>query len=145
MSELSLNLSRTIKAPIESVYNAWLDPEMLTKFMIPGEGMTVPKAETDAREGGRFDIIMQAGDKQMPHGGVYKKLSPYSQIVFTWESPMSIDGSIVTLNFSETNEGTAVELIHVKFKDEAYRADHEGGWTSILNALDNIFAVSVSA
>ena len=145
MSELSLTLSRTIKAPIESVYNAWLDPEMLTKFMLPGEGMTVPKAETDAREDGRFDIIMQAGDKKMPHGGVYKKLNPYSQIVFSWESPMSIDGSIVTLNFSETDDGTHIELIHIKFKDEEYRADHIGGWTSILNALDNVFSSTVSA
>jgi len=145
MSELSLNLSRTIKAPIESVYNAWLDPEMLTKFMIPAEGVTIAKAETDAREGGRFDIIMKAGDKEMPHGGVYKKLNPYSQIVFSWESPMSIDGSVVTLNFTETDDGTLIELIHIKFKDEEYRADHEGGWTSILKALDNMFAATVSA
>lgn len=144
MSELSLNLTRTIKAPIEAVYNAWLDPEMLARFMIPGEGMTVPKAETDAREGGRFDIIMKAGDKEMPHGGIYKKLNPYSQIIFTWESPMSIDGSIVTLNFKEAKDGTYIELIHVKFKDEEYLSNHIGGWTSILNTLENVFSSTVS-
>lgn len=145
MSELSLTLSRTIKAPIESVYNAWLDPEMLTKFMIPGDGMTVPKADTDAREGGRFDIIMKAGEKEMPHGGVYQKLNPYSQIVFTWESHMSTDDSTVTLNFSEKDGGTHLELIHIKFRDEEARANHEGGWTSILNTLENMLAETANA
>ncbi len=140
MSELSLNVSRTIKAPIESVFNAWLDPEMIAKFMIPAKGVIVPKAETDAREGGRFDIIMVAGEKEMPHGGEYKKISPYSQIAFTWESPFSIEGSVVTLNFSQVEEGTNVELIHVKFPDEESRANHEGGWTAILICLDGILA-----
>ena len=50
-SELTLNVSRKIKAPVESVYNAWLNPEMLAKFMIAGEGMSVPRAEADPREG----------------------------------------------------------------------------------------------
>lgn len=145
MSELSVNLSRNINAPIESVYNAWLDPEMLARFMIPGEGVTVPKAEANAQEGGRFDLIMLVGDKELPHGGVYQKLNPYSQIVFTWESHMSIDGSTVTLNFSETTDGTHVELVHIKFRDEEARDNHEGGWTSILKTMEEMFASTVSA
>ena len=52
MSELSLNVSRVIKAPIESIYNAWIDPKILAKFMLPGEGMTLRKVEVDPKEGG---------------------------------------------------------------------------------------------
>ena len=136
MSELSLKVSRTIKAPIERVYNAWLDPTMLAKFMIAGEGMTVPKAETDAREGGRFSIIMAAGAQEMPHGGEYLKLDPYSTIKFSWESPFSVKGSTVTLQFSEVEDGTQVELVHVKFVDEESRDNHEVGWVAILTKLD---------
>ncbi len=135
MAELSLSVSRIIKAPIKSVFNAWLDPEMLSKFMLPGENMTVPKVEVDAREGGRFSIIMATAENEMPHGGEYKKLTPYSQIIFTWESPFSIEGSTVTLNLSETEEGTNIEIIHVKFPNEESRTNHEGGWTAILACL----------
>ena len=71
MTELSLRVTRTINAPIEAVFNAWLDPAMLVRFMTPGEGVTVPKAETDARVGGRFDIVMTAGEKELPHSGTY--------------------------------------------------------------------------
>ncbi|MFT5196759.1 MAG: hypothetical protein ACI9EW_002465 [Cellvibrionaceae bacterium] len=142
MSELILNISRTIKAPVESVYNAWLNPQMLAKFMIAGEGMCVPRAEADAREGGRFTVIMAAGEQEIPHGGEYKKLNPYSQIVFTWESPFSVDDSTVTLNLEEIAGGTNLELIHVRFLDEESRGNHEGGWNAILTCLDQVLAVT---
>jgi uncharacterized protein YndB with AHSA1/START domain/predicted transcriptional regulator len=138
MSELSLAVSRTINAPIETTYNAWLDPTMLAEFMIAGEGMTVPRAEADAREGGKFSIIMAMGDQELPHGGEYQKLDPYSQIIFTWESPFSVPGSTVTLNFREVDEGTNIELLHVKFLDEESRDSHEQGWAAILAQLDTV-------
>jgi len=137
MTDLTLKVEREINAPAEQVYNAWLNPEMLAKFMIPGEGMTVPKAEAEAKEGGRFTIIMAAGDQELPHGGEYKKLTPFSMIVFTWESPFSVEGSTVTLTLSPTENGTRIELVHVKFADEESRSNHEGGWAAILGALDN--------
>lgn len=140
MPELSLSVSRTIKAPIETVYGAWLDPNMLAKFMIPGEGMTVPRAESDAREGGRFSIIMANGDQELAHGGEYQRLVPYSTIVFSWESPYSADDSTVTLHFTEVDEGTRVELEHVKFLDEDSRSSHEAGWANILSQLDVVLA-----
>lgn len=134
MTELSCNITRTINAPIEAVFNAWLDPKMLAKFMIPRPGMTVPKSEANPVEGGRFDIVM-AGEKEMPHGGVYKKISPHSQLVFTWESPFSVAGSTVTLDLVAADGGTEISLTHVKFQDEGIRDNHIGGWTHILETL----------
>ncbi len=138
MSELSLKVSRILKAPVTAVYNAWLNPEMLARFMIPSEGMSVTEVEVDASEGGKFHILMKSPEKPYPHSGEYKKLNPYSQIVFSWESPFSIDGSEVTLNFSEVANGTKIEIIHVKFPSEESRTSHEGGWESILRVLDGV-------
>lgn len=138
MTDLTLNVARTIKAPIERVYNAWLDPAMLARFMIPGEGTTVPKAETDPRIGGRFSIVMAAGDDELPHGGEYKELNPHTRIVFTWESPFSVDGSTVTIQLKEVDEGTHVELTHVKFPSEESRDNHKAGWSAILEKLAEV-------
>ena len=102
--------------------------------------MTVPRAETDAREGGRFSIIMAAGDQELPHGGEYRKLDPFSNIIFTWESPFSVEGSTVTLTFTEVDAGTNVELVHVKFLDEESRRSHENGWAAILAQLDTVLS-----
>lgn len=138
-SDLTLNITRKINAPAKAVYNAWLNPEMMAKFMIAGDGMSVPRAEADAREGGRFTVIMSGGGREIPHGGEYKKLNPFSQIVFTWESPFSVEGSTVTLNLEEAEGGTNLELIHVKFRDEETRDNHKGGWDAILNSLEKAF------
>lgn len=140
MTDLSLTVSRTIKAPIEAAFNAWLDPEMIAQFMTPGEGMSVIDASASPQTGGRFDLTMVAGENHIPHGGVYKTIDPHSKIVFTWESPFSVDGSTVTLNLSETVEGTEIELVHVKFADEEARDNHNGGWTMILATLDRVLA-----
>ncbi|MBT5330212.1 MAG: SRPBCC domain-containing protein [Porticoccaceae bacterium] len=140
MSDLTLSVSKTINAPIESVFNAWLDPEILAKFMIPGEGVTVPLAESDARVGGSFKIMMVAGDREMPHTGEYIAIDPHSSLIFTWQSGHSVDGSTVSLNFSEVDGGTEVELTQVKFLNEEAREDHRGGWTRILDTLDSLLS-----
>lgn len=135
MTDLSLTVSRTIAAPAKKVFDAWLNPEMLMRFMTPGPGMSVPEAATDPVEGGRFSILMRAGDDEIPHAGTYKEISPYSRLVFTWESPFSIEGSTVTLDFVEKNDTTEITLTHVTFPSQDSRDNHEGGWTSILTTL----------
>ncbi len=142
MTDLTLTTERQINAAPAKVFNAWLDPEMLKRFMIPGgEGMTVPKAEADAREGGRFEIIMKAGNEEMPHRGTYKEISPHDRLVFTWESSASTEpDSTVTLTFTPSGAGTLLSLTHVRFPNETSRTNHEKGWGAILAALDSAFA-----
>lgn len=135
MTELTLTVERTIAAPRETLFNAWLDPEMLRRFMLPGEGVTVPVAKTDPVEGGRFEIVMQAGDNPIPHAGTYREISPHDRIVFTWESPYSTDDSEVTLEFAPDGDGTKVTLTHVRFPSAESRDNHEAGWTRILASL----------
>ncbi len=136
MTDLTLTTSRTIAAPQQAVFEAWLNPDMLRQFMCPAPGMSVPAASNDPREGGRFDVIMKAGEDEMPHAGTYRKITKHSQIVFTWESPYSTDDSEVTLDFAPDGDGTKVTLTHVRFASEESRDNHLGGWNAILDALN---------
>ncbi len=135
MSDLILTTTRRFKASAATIFDAWLDPAMLARFMCPGPDMSVPKAETDATVGGRFDIVMKAGDQEIPHWGVYKAIDRPSKLVFTWQSPFSVEDSTVTLTLTESDGGTDVELSHVKFRDEETRDNHLGGWNGILAKL----------
>ncbi len=137
MAELSLTTSRTINASPETLFNAWLDPKMLQQFMRPGPDMTVPRASTDPKTGGRFDIVMQAGDNEIPHAGTYKEIDPHRRLVFTWESPFSADDSTVTLDFAPGDGGTEVTLTHTRFPSEESRDNHAGGWAKILELLES--------
>lgn len=139
MTDLTVNLKKNIHAPIEKVFDAWLDPALLAQFILPMPGMPQPEVENDAREGGRFTIVMQVGDDRIPHSGSYLTVNRPAQLVFSWESPFSIDDSRVSLDFTAIDEtATSVELTHVKFLNEEARSNHEGGWSNILDQLDAV-------
>lgn len=139
MTDLTVNLTRTVNAPIERVFDAWLDPEMLTRFILPDPSMPPPEVQTDAREGGRFEIVMHVGDDTLPHTGTYLIVERPHRLKFSWESAFSTDDSTVTLDFTAIDaETTRVELTHVKFLHEAARSDHEGGWGHILDKLAEV-------
>ena len=134
MTDLTLTCRRTLKASPQAVYNAWLDPETMRRFMSPGPDMHVSEARSDPRVGGRFFVMMQ-GDKPYPHEGTYLVLEPFSRLVFTWEAPWSAPGTQVELRLTPVAEGTDIVLTHVKFMSEESRDNHQAGWTGILEKL----------
>jgi uncharacterized protein YndB with AHSA1/START domain len=140
MTDLPLTLSvrRTIKATPEQVYNAWLDPAIMSQFMAGGSDQIVAEARSDARVGGGFYVLMRA-EKDVPHQGIYKALTPHSRIVFTWDSPYSPADSEVELLFTPVEGGTEVVLNQVKFLSEGARDGHIGGWTNILERLATVY------
>ena len=99
-----------------------------------------PVAESDAVVGGRFKVVMRAGENDLPHGGEYKAIDPHSKIVFTWESPFSVDGSTVTLTMTPEGSGTKLDLHHIKFANEEQRDNHTGGWNGILENLNIVLS-----
>jgi uncharacterized protein YndB with AHSA1/START domain len=142
MAELELTVKRTISASRERVFNAWLSAETLAKFMqtpAPDNGPT--RVSNDPVKGGRFTIIMVTPDKEIAHSGTYLEIVPHSRLSFTWESPYSLDDSVVTIDFAEPAPGTTdITLRHVKFRSEDARRGHEHGWSAILGNLAATFA-----
>ena len=136
MNDLTLTTSRVIKATPERIFNAWLDPAMMTRFMMPRPEMHVREARSDARIGGRF-FVMMVGEKDYPHEGSYKELTTYSRLIFTWETAWSAPDSIVTITLQPVAEGTRVDLTHVRFQSEESRDNHAQGWAGMLVNLEN--------
>jgi len=138
-NELELIVTRTIVAPREAVFNAWLSPVILASFMRTAtDGVEAREVTTDAVKGGRFRIVMVTPEREIPHSGTYLEISPYSRLSFTWESPHSLDDSVVTIDFSEPVPGqTDITLKQVKFRSEDARDGHIRGWTAILGYLDS--------
>jgi uncharacterized protein YndB with AHSA1/START domain len=136
-TDLSLTVSRHIKAPPQRVYEAWLHPETLMRFMHNCSGITVQQVETDPRVGGAFLIVMGGtGSPPVPHTGTYLALDPFRHMEFTWASPYSTaENSTVTLDFVAQDAGTLITLTHHRFVSEQSRDGHLGGWSVILDAL----------
>ena len=141
MSELSLEVSKTVNINIEQAFDAWLDPVKLSSIMLPKPGMPNPEVTNSPVVGGEFEILMDVGEKIIPHNGVYQEIDRPNRLVFTWISPFSIDGSTVTITFEQVEQNqTKVTLNHVKFPSEESRDSHQGGWTNILGAMESFLA-----
>src|SRR5438477_8911205 len=63
-----LIIERVFNAPRELVWKAWTDPEMLKQWWGPNN-VTIPECEVDLRVGGRFYIVMEAGEAMGPYKG----------------------------------------------------------------------------
>jgi uncharacterized protein YndB with AHSA1/START domain len=140
MTDLTLNIEKIINAPIEKVFDAWLNPKMLSKIMRRPE-MPESDVENDPREGGSFTIMMHKNGEKFPHTGKYLEISRPNKLVFTWASHHSLDDSTVTINFTKIDDNkTKISLTQVRFIDEEARSGHEEGWGIILDNLNEFMS-----
>jgi len=142
-----VRLHRTIPASPERVYRAWLDPELLRRWLAPG-GLEVTRVEVDERVGGRYRIWHGSAEGDV--GGFeceLLELVPRRRIVFRWgfagpdrdAGPMY--DSLLTITLDEAPGGaTALTLVHERL-DDLYAAmpdvaENVGpGWETVLGTL----------
>jgi uncharacterized protein YndB with AHSA1/START domain len=144
-----VRLQRTIPAPPERVYQAWLDPEILRRWMAGG-GMEVTRVEVDERVGGQYSIS-QARDGADAGGfeSEIVELVPDERIVLRWGfcGPERVADpaheSRLTITLREA-PGGATELTLVHERLEAIAAAMPGMFDSVHNgwgqALDKLVA-----
>ncbi|WP_094289277.1 SRPBCC family protein [Mycobacterium lehmannii] len=63
-----LNLERSYRAPIETVWQAWTDPDMVREWWGP-EKTFVPECEIELVVGGKIYIVMEAGEAMGKYQG----------------------------------------------------------------------------
>ena len=135
-----LEIKRVLDAPRDRVYAAWTDPAHLRQWFGP-ENVQTRDLIADARPGGEFrwELINPEGEG-MTICGKFRELQPGKKIVFTWQweddEAWENHTSIVTVELSDANGGTALRLIHEQLPNEQMRDSHDQGWNSALNKLE---------
>jgi uncharacterized protein YndB with AHSA1/START domain len=142
-----VRLQRTIPAPPDRVYRAWLDPELLRRWLAPGS-LEVTRVEVDERVGGHYRIWQ--ADAEGEAGGFeceLLELVPDQRIVFRWGFVGSkrLNGpaydSRLTITLREMPEGaTELTLVHERLDAlraaMPYVAENVGpGWDMVLGKL----------
>ena len=135
-----LTLHRVIHAPVETVYAAWTDPEVLRRWLAPGNAVVV-RAVADAVVGGTFLIEMRTDERSWLTRGVYREVVPYRRLVHTWRWEGSDVESLVTVEFEpESANATRLTLTHSRFSQDEDRDEHERGWIGCLAKLKDLWA-----
>ncbi len=132
--EAVLVIRRTIPAPRERVFAAWLDPASLAAWMCPGPVRSA-SAEVDPRVGGSFRIVMRHPNGDADHWGEYLVIDPPSKLEFTWiSSATDRQPTIVTVELHDRGGITELVLTHRRLP-ASQSGSHRNGWTDIVQKL----------
>ena len=135
--DIHLTLHRRIDAPVETVYAAWTDPDLLSQWLAPDDAV-VARAVAEVRVGGQFLLEMHGkdGGKWVTQGR-YREVVPNRRLVHTWCWDGSDHESLVTVEFEPGGPGTTrLTVTHSRLASSEARDDHERGWSSCLAKLD---------
>jgi uncharacterized protein YndB with AHSA1/START domain len=142
-----VRLQRTIPAPPDQVYRAWLEPELMRRWFAP-DSLTVTRVEVDERVGGHHRVWQAGAEGEV--GGFDSELLelvPNERIVFLWRfvgPERSADPALdsrLTITLREAPGGaTALTLVHERL--DAIEAAMPGmaenvetGWGQALGKL----------
>ena len=138
-TERRLHLEKTLDAPQERVFAAFVDADRLRRWWGPA-GFTVPRLEFVAIEGSGYRIAMQPPDGDVFHiRGTFRAVEPPRRLVLTfiYEEPDPDDQeTLVTLRFDSTETGTRVIVDQGPFKTAARLELHREGWTDTLERFE---------
>lgn len=157
----SIVIERVFDAPVEAVWKAWTDPEIIKKWWGP-EGFSAPSIKIDLKVGGKYIYAMQGPpgsqwDKIMYSAGDFKEIVPMKKIVVSDyfsdaqgnkadpkdfgqpENTPSEMTSIIT--FDDVGNGkTKLTITYPRPENEAQfqamlKSGMKEGWASSLNKL----------
>ena len=144
-----LVVRKVVQARIDRVFEAWINPDMMSKWYFCHPDWTA-RCTSDPRVGGKYEVEMFTSEKSREkyegkdvgesvlHYGEYLEISRPARLVFTWSSPF-VENTIVTVELKDLGDETEIWLTHELLETEADRDAHEGGWKGVMDSISNFF------
>jgi uncharacterized protein YndB with AHSA1/START domain len=141
--ERTLRIERTFHAPIEKVFDAWTNEEVLGRWLHASPNWDTPVAIVDLRVGGRIRIVMRDPVGGVEHGasGEYRLIERPHRLVFSWtfdDHPQN--HQLIELEFSEREGRTSVVMINSGIATDDRRSDQHRGWQACYDNLERALA-----
>jgi len=131
---VSLTVERRLAAAPERVFEAWLDPESLGRWLFATPEGVMERVEVDPRIGGRFLVAERRGEELAEHHGEYVALDRPRRIAFDFWTSFSEELTRVTITIEADGEGSLLSLRHDGVWAD-YEERTEKGWAMILGNL----------
>ena len=128
--------TRRLAVPAERVFDAWLDPALVARWMFAPTGDEVLHVHVDPRAGGAFSFLVRRDGKEIDHVGVYREIDRPRRLVFTWGVAGEVGSDGVTVDVVPTPDGCEVTVRHRMHPDWAdFAPKAADAWTRMLDAL----------
>jgi uncharacterized protein YndB with AHSA1/START domain len=144
----TVRVERTMRAPPERVFRAFLDPDLIRQWMNPGD-LVIDRVTVDPKVGGR--ILVYHSRNAVPTGsfeGEFVKIVPNRELVYRWafvgtepEKGEYFD-TLVTVTLRPVAGGkTLVSVVHEKLEDlrlgaPGIHAQVRSGWHDAFDKLE---------
>jgi uncharacterized protein YndB with AHSA1/START domain len=109
-----IEFERTFDAPVEKVWQAWTDAETLKQWWGP-DNVSITECEIDLRVGGKFKIVMVAGEAmgdfkgtRWPMEATFTEVEENSKLVYTAKA--WTEGQEETTEIEQVQELTLTEV-----------------------------------
>jgi len=143
-SFVKVRVTRRYPASPEQVFDAWLDPAMIGKWMF-GPALReeeVVRISLDPRVGGSFSFVVRRQGQEIDHVGEYLEIDRPRRLAFTWGVADEEGSSRVIIDIVPLENGCELTLTHQLHPDWADYADRtEAAWTKMLDVLASTLAL----
>lgn len=119
-----------VERGIEKVWEFWNEPEHITQWAFASDTWECPRAENDARVGGKFVTRMAArdGSAAFDFSGTYTEVVLYEKIAYRMD-----DGRTASLSFEKVGENVTKIIETFDPESENPIEMQRGGWQAILS------------
>ena len=145
---VAVRIERTLRAPPDRVFRAFLEPELVRQWMVPDD-LEIDRVTVEARVGGRIEIWhSRSGASTGKFIGSFLKIDPPHELVYRWafvgtepEKGEYFD-TLVTVRLTAVREDlTLLSVVHEKLDDLQRGAPHVvsrlvPGWNNCLDKLE---------
>src|SRR5688572_29818333 len=135
---LIISVQRRFDVPADRVFDAWLDPAWIGRWMF---GPTVRDERivgltAEPRVGGRFSFVVDRCGSVLDHHGEYLAIDRPHRLAFTW-GVGEAGSSTVTVTLEPQGPGCLLTVTHTMDPAWSAYADRtRDGWTFLLGTLD---------
>ena len=145
MQYIEAKVTHTFRASAERVFDAWLQPEFVHRWMssaLRSHGLSgeIRRIEIDPRVGGKFVFSDMRDGKEAVHWGTYLTIERPRKLVFHWFTSIEDEkegSSLVTLTIEPQRQGCVATIVHRMNASYAeYLERTERGWGRMLEHVD---------
>ena len=146
-----LIVTRVYAAPRELVFEAWVETSKVQKWWGCAQCTNV-RSEIEPKVGGSYNhhMTIEGAPSEIPGFATLVEYDPPNRLAYETSLPGDSNSKMnVTVDFSETTDGTQVQLIHSGIPDMKVDGDIElrtivrEGWTAAFGKLDTLMQTEV--
>ena len=137
----TVRIEKTFPVSAERLWEAWLDPEILKRWLAPGV-MKVTGVSVDPSEGGEYRLQMRdPGGALAEVEASFVALVPQQRIELQWQWKGLSGVALLVVEFVPVSENeTLLRLSHGEFGSMDETQNHQNGWQGCLDKLFKVLA-----